>query len=121
MFRLQLTFPKATVRGYTLKNGDILFIGRNPESHIVTDDPQVSRRHACIGQLGDKLFVWDEASKHGTSVNGIPVICGRLSQGDVVSIGANHNLKASITIRVKQHEDTVAAIINSKQKLSETI
>ena len=113
MFRLQLTFPKATVRGYTLKNGDILFIGRNPESHIVTDDPQVSRRHACIGQLGDKLFVWDEGSKHGTTVNGTPVICGRLSQGDIVSIGANHDLKASITIRVKQHEDTVAAIIDS--------
>ena len=121
MFRLQLTFQKVTVRGYTLKNGDILFIGRNPESHIVTDDPQVSRRHACIGQLGDKLFVWDEGSKHGTIVNGTRVICARLSQGDVVSIGSNHYLNASITIRVKQHEETVAAVIDSKQKLSETI
>ena len=121
MFRLQLTFQKVTVRGYTLKNGDILFIGRNPESHIVTEDRKVSRRHACIGQLGEKLFVWDEGSKHGTIVNGTPVICGRLTQGDVVSIGANDNLKASITIRVKQQEDTVATIINSKQKLSETI
>ena len=66
MFRLQLTFQKVTVRGYTLKNGDIFF-GRNPESHIVTDDPQVSRRHACIGQLGDKLFVWDEGSTVNTA------------------------------------------------------
>ena len=76
----------------------------NPESHIVTDDPQVSRRHACIAQLGDKLFVWDEGSKHGTIVNGTPVICAKLRQGDVVNIGVNDNHEASITIKVKQGE-----------------
>ena len=85
------------------------------------DDPQVSRRHACIGQLGDKLFVWDEGSKHGTIVNGIPVICAKLRQGDVVNIGVNDNREVSITIRVKQEENTLAAIISSKEKLADTV
>ena len=96
MFKLELQFHNFTVRDYTLRNGEIRFIGRSPENHIMLDDPHVSRRHAGITRLNDELYVWDEGSKSGTTVNGIEVICTKLKHGDVVNIGANDAPLASI-------------------------
>lgn len=97
MFKLELQFQNTTIREYTLRNGEIRFIGRSPENHIVLDDPHVSRRHAGITRLGDHLFVWDEGSKSGTAVNGAQIICAKLKHGDTVHIGESHDPIASIT------------------------
>ena len=96
MFKLELQFQNLTIREYTLRNGEIRFIGRSPENHIMVDDPHVSRRHAGITRLNDQLYVWDEGSKSGTTVNGIEVICSRLKDGDVVNLGASSDPLASI-------------------------
>ena len=97
MFKLELQFCNATIREYTLRNGEVRFVGRSPENHIVLDDPHVSRRHAGITRLGDQLFVWDEGSKSGTAVNGAQIICAKLKHGDTVHIGSSQDPIASIT------------------------
>ena len=107
VFRVELRFGNITIREYRLQDGNIHFIGRAPENHIVIDDSRVSRDHACIKQLGDQLFIWDRGSKHGTFVEEVEVICANLKHGDVVSIGINHTLRASITTQNK--EGTISA------------
>jgi pSer/pThr/pTyr-binding forkhead associated (FHA) protein len=48
MYRLDLKYQNLTVREYRLQNGDIRFIGRATDNHIVIDDPGVSRNHCFI-------------------------------------------------------------------------
>ncbi len=110
MFKLELRFQNVTIREYTLRNGDIRFIGRSAENHIMVDDPHVSRRHACIARWGDQLFVGDEGSKQGTAVNGIQVICAKLKHGDIVDIGASQNPQASI---IAIEEETVTDFLRA--------
>jgi pSer/pThr/pTyr-binding forkhead associated (FHA) protein len=105
MFRLELRFQHLTVKEYYLKDGDIRFVGRDPYSHIVVDDPDVSRNHAVIARLGDTVFLWDEGSKHGTMVNGCQIVCAQLKDADIVHIGTNHTLEIQMSTR--DHEETV--------------
>lgn len=118
MFRLELKYQNLTMREYRFQDGDTRLIGRAPENHIVIEDPGVSRNHACLTQLGDKLFICDEGSKHGTLVNNVKVICANLKHGDVVSIGVNHSLKASII--TKDSSGTISAVYDRKRKLMTT-
>ena len=119
MFKLELRFQNLVVKEYRFEDGDLREVGRDPANHIVIDDPAVSRNHACIVCLKNQLFIWDEDSKHGTVVNGIPVICAQLQDGDLVSIGASHNLRAFITTR--EQEDTSTAIFDAWHPLGSTI
>ena len=119
MFRLELKYQNLTIREYRLQDGDTRFIGRAEESHIVIDDLNVSRNHACITQIGDQLFIWDRGSKHGTLVNGLAVICANLTHGDVISIGVNHTLQAYIS--TKDREGTISAIYNRRRNMMTTI
>ena len=118
VFRLELKFKDFTIREYRFRAGDERFIGRDPENHIVIDDSGVSRNHACIVQMGDELFIWDRGSKHGILVNGVSVICANLKHGDLVSIGVNHTLRASIT--TKNREGTISAFFDRGRNLMTT-
>jgi hypothetical protein len=117
-FKVELKFGNITIREYILQDGDTRFIGRGQENHIVINDSGVSRNHACLNYLGDQLFIWDQGSKHGTLVNGAPVICANLDNGDVVSIGVNHKLRVSIT--TKHSEGTVSAFFDRGRNLMTT-
>ena len=66
---------------------DSVTVGRNPDSGICLEDPQVSRRHATISQTADGTFVRDLGSGNGTYVNERRVIECRLAAGDIVRIG----------------------------------
>jgi serine phosphatase RsbU (regulator of sigma subunit) len=60
-------------------------IGRHPECQIVLRDSTVSRRHARIRKDGDRYFVDDMDSQHGTRVNGEPVrTAAPLRNGDEI-------------------------------------
>jgi pSer/pThr/pTyr-binding forkhead associated (FHA) protein len=119
MFKLELRFQNLIVRDYRFEEGDLRAVGRDPVNHIVIDDPTVSRNHACIVCLKNKLFIWDEGSRHGTIVNGIPVICAQLQDGDLVTIGASHNLRAFII--AKDQEETSTAIFDGWHPLGSTM
>src|SRR5690242_10563308 len=64
-------------------------IGRLPENDLVLAHPFVSRRHADLILEGDRAFIADQASRHGTFVNGQPTP-GRHAIGasDTIHFGA---------------------------------
>ena len=118
MFRLELKYQNLTVREYRFRDGDIRFIGRAQDNHIVIDDPGVSRNHCFMIQIGDELFVGDRGSKHMTLVNGLQVICAKLSHRDVLRIGVNHTLKVSIV--TKDSHGTISAVYDGQRQLMTT-
>ncbi len=54
--------------------GDIVIIGRNPESEIPLPSSTVSRHHAQIRREGSHFFLQDLNSTNGTLLNREPVI-----------------------------------------------
>ncbi len=66
---------------------DPIDIGRLPESAVVIDDPNASRRHAEIRRVGNDVVLTDLNSTNGTRVNGATVRQRRLADGDQVVIG----------------------------------
>lgn len=67
---------------------DPLTVGRLPDCEIVVSDPNVSRRHAEIRRRGNDFVVVDLDSTNGTRVNGVGVRERRLSDGDLITLGA---------------------------------
>lgn len=118
MFRLELKYQNLTVREYRLQGGDIRFIGRAPDNHIVIHDPGVSRNHCFIIQMEEELFIGDRGSKHMTLVNGMQVICAKLYHGDTIKIGVHHTLKISVI--TKDSSGTVSAVYDRQKKLMTT-
>ncbi len=66
---------------------DPLDIGRLPESAIVVNDPNASRRHAEIRRVGNDVVVSDLNSTNGTRVNGAAIRERKLADGDQIAIG----------------------------------
>lgn len=50
--------------------GKNLSIGRSDSNDVVLASPQVSRQHAKLNRIGDKIYVQDLGSANGTFVNG---------------------------------------------------
>ena len=118
MYRLELKYQNLTIREYRLQDGDIRFIGRAPENHIVIDDPGISRKHCFIIQMGNELLIGDRGSKHMTLVNGVQIICAKLYHGDSIRIGMHHTLKVSIV--AKDSRGTVSAVYDGVRNLMTT-
>ncbi|HTN86899.1 MAG TPA: sigma 54-interacting transcriptional regulator, partial [Sorangium sp.] len=72
-----------------MADGDVVAIGRAPESAVCVDDPRVSRNHARVARRGDALGLADLGSRNGTSVNGAVVRGAEraLAGGDVIRVG----------------------------------
>ena len=68
-------------------------IGRK-DCDLILDDRRISRRHAELKIVENKLVIEDLASKNGTKVNGETVTKKRLIPNDLISIGPT-NLKIS--------------------------
>ncbi len=62
-------------------------IGRDDESDIVLRDPDVSRQHARIRQLGDNYWIEDLGSTNGTFVNKQAITRAEIVDGDQIQIG----------------------------------
>jgi ABC-type multidrug transport system ATPase subunit/pSer/pThr/pTyr-binding forkhead associated (FHA) protein len=85
--------------------GDVLRIGRHPDSDIVVADVLVSRRHAEIRRIGEHRYeVVDRRSHNGTFVNGVRVEQAELEQLDVITIG--HNSYRLVDSRLEEDIDT---------------
>src|SRR5271156_6176408 len=65
----------------------ILLLGRHPECDVQIESRKISRRHCCIAQVNDYLFVRDLGSTNGIRINGTRVVEGRLDEQDVLTIG----------------------------------
>ena len=68
---------------------EVIKVGRNPGSHLLIDDEDVSATHAVIEVSGPgQIFVNDLGGITGTLVNGQPVGRAALNSGDLVSFGS---------------------------------
>ena len=69
-------------------DGDIVTVGRHPQSDIFLNDITVSRRHAELRRDGrGRYAVTDLGSLNGTYVNRARVDSSLLSSGDELQIG----------------------------------
>ncbi|QDU90087.1 Sensor protein ZraS [Pirellulimonas nuda] len=68
-------------------DGDDLSIGRISENAIQLNDTEVSRQHAQVLHLGDRLVIRDLNSSNGTFVNGAAIRQHELKTGDQVQVG----------------------------------
>src|SRR5262244_2614331 len=57
-------------------------VGRKVDKDLVIPDPRVSRDHALISSEDGAFWVLDQASKHGTFVNGERVQRKKLTRND---------------------------------------
>jgi pSer/pThr/pTyr-binding forkhead associated (FHA) protein len=68
---------------------DVTTVGRGPGTDVVLDDATVSPLHAELVRRGPFVYVMDLGLSHnGTRVNGRPVACRVLHEGDVLSFGS---------------------------------
>jgi len=82
-----VTAPGGRAREVTLQR-DIIKIGKLASSHLrVEGDDAVSRMHAVIEVLEDKLDIIDLGSSVGTLVNGERVTKQQLQVGDRIQVG----------------------------------
>src|SRR5690349_14969501 len=65
----------------------ILLIGRHEECDIQIPSRKISRRHCCLAQVDDHLYIKDLFSTNGIHINGIRVPEGALKAGDELTIG----------------------------------
>lgn len=68
-------------------HGDVVTIGRAPESEVFLDDVTVSRRHAELRRGAEGWSIRDAGSLNGTYVNRRRVDDAPLRAGDEVQIG----------------------------------
>jgi pSer/pThr/pTyr-binding forkhead associated (FHA) protein len=68
-------------------DGDVVTVGRHPQSDIFLNDITVSRRHAELRRSGTKYSVADLGSLNGTYVNRSRVDSSSLSSGDELQVG----------------------------------
>lgn|GEM_PF-1902388 len=76
MWKLTIQGPGLRLEVY-LTPGQTYRVGRAPDNQIVIPDPTVSRHHATLQALTDRVVLRDLDSKNGTFVN------GRRIQGEV--------------------------------------
>jgi pSer/pThr/pTyr-binding forkhead associated (FHA) protein len=71
-----------------LLTADQYSVGRDPQSDIVIDQREVSRRHAEILRTASEYVLTDLKSANGVYVNNLRLDRAVLSHGDVFQIGA---------------------------------
>ena len=120
MVILELRHKELVLKEYTLKEGDRLTIGRHPDNDIVPKDAAVSKHHAVIKRIGEKLIVVDKESRNGTFVNGIKVESAELNDEDVVKFGNELNLRV-FTFSLQKRASAVTDEYDDKSDVLSTI
>jgi transcriptional regulator with GAF, ATPase, and Fis domain len=81
-------FPnEGTSRHFVFREGRNHFLGRDPSSDLLLEDPRVSARHALFQWTGNDWILVDLRSKNGTSVNGSRITELPLQHEDWISFG----------------------------------
>ena len=88
----KLTIIKGPLKDQYFEFGHgTVFLGRHPRMNDISiADITVSRKHLKIFEIGEKIFVEDLNSKHGTKINGKLIKPGegfQIEDGDIIKIG----------------------------------
>lgn len=81
---VSLTHP--TLAPFNLDTGT-LSIGRDPGADVCIDSPNVSRLHAMVRAIGDRVELIDARSSNGTWLNGKRIDRATLRLDDVIRVG----------------------------------
>jgi signal transduction histidine kinase len=74
-----------------------LMIGRSDRADISLLEPTVSRQHATVQAVEDRVMLRDLGSKHGTFVNSKRVTTARLKVGDIVVFGLSLVMRLEVS------------------------
>jgi hypothetical protein len=85
--KLTLFPTEGTSRHFVFREGKNHFLGRDPSSDLLLEDPRVSARHALFQWTGNDWILVDLRSKNGTSVNGAWITEIPLQNDDWISFG----------------------------------
>lgn len=87
-------------------DGTYLTFGRTEGADIVINDGSLSRVHASINRQDDRIWIIDEGSTNGSSVNGepVPVAGTPLKHGDEIYIG---NTTIVVEFNLNGHTDVL--------------
>ncbi|MGI9036698.1 MAG: FHA domain-containing protein [Pyrinomonadaceae bacterium] len=101
MLEVILTYPTPDGSKEIPLNGGSISLGRGSDADLRFDDDGLSRLHAAVYREGDRVWVLDEGSTNGTSVNGNPVPPSGtpLHNGDAIKIGHYTNIRVFISAR----------------------
>ncbi len=107
MLEVVLTYPTQMGSEEIVIVNERTSFGRGSETDYHFDDEGLSRLHATIYRVGDRIWIVDENSTNGTSVNGEKVSGSGtpLSNGDAVKIG-NHT---TLNVRVSRVNEIPAS------------
>jgi hypothetical protein len=64
-----------------------ILVGQSPACQLRLKDPQASRRHVALAVEGRRLRITDLQSTNGTFVDGIAILDGYVSGGELVRVG----------------------------------
>jgi len=62
-------------------------VGRDPKNDICLDERSLSRRHATVLRLHQRLMIHDDGSRYGTQVGDRRVVSAFLADGDRITLG----------------------------------
>jgi pSer/pThr/pTyr-binding forkhead associated (FHA) protein len=99
MREVVLTYPTQMGSEEIIISAERTSFGRGSESDHHFDDDGLSRLHATIYRDGDRIWIVDENSTNGTSVNGAKVSGSGtpINNGDSIKIGNHTTLNVRIT------------------------
>ncbi|HZU98475.1 MAG TPA: FHA domain-containing serine/threonine-protein kinase [Planctomycetota bacterium] len=98
---LHVTKGEPAPRVVKLEGAQVFNVGRDEKSKVALNNASVSRLHATILRLHDRLVIRDEGSRFGTVVNGSNVRMAFLSPGDRVALGKvelTFDLEAAVSV-----------------------
>jgi serine phosphatase RsbU (regulator of sigma subunit) len=92
-------------------------VGRLPDQDLILHESYVSRRHAVIQRVEGSYELEDQASRHGTYLNGSRVSKVRLRPGDVLQFGSPRAMKVRFQwgtagAEVSLARDLISAVSN---------
>jgi predicted component of type VI protein secretion system len=91
-------------------------IGRDPQCHIVLDNPGISRCHAELLREDAGFYINDQESANGTFLNDVPVTRAHLTDGDRIRIG-----KFLLVLKIGAERQTVPAADGERTAFPESI
>ncbi|MGI9035699.1 MAG: FHA domain-containing protein, partial [Pyrinomonadaceae bacterium] len=108
MLEVTLTYPTPEGSEEIPLDDSSVSLGRGSDADLRFDDDGLSRLHATIHREGDRIWVLDENSTNGTTVNGVPVPPqgAPLHNGDAIKIGHYTNIR----IFISERRETPASI-----------
>ena len=87
-------------------------LGRGADRCLVLPHPHTSREHASIERDADGYLLRDNASRHGTFVNGMPVTTTRLRSGDRIALVPNAHESDLIVFEAPEEESSTRSLLN---------